>query len=915
MTTRTDSNPLARAADALQDGPLNYTRARAVDLALSELSSSAADAGRDDIACFAQALQSLLPNAADSGGWHDHPDSAALLLDFFRQAVGFLERAFDDEQCDPFDLVQQCSDERFADYRHFVIDQQSWPWDPRADDEANCPESEAPSDAPCASPEQLQAILEAVAASAESLPEDELLQEDELSRGPDDETGPPIDDFRELADPELREAYLDDAQRGVSAMEDLLLKYENQPDNLRPLKQICRELHTLKGASASVGLAGLAHELHQVEDRLHEHCRRPAADADISFLFACVDSVRARIGALRNGDAASADAANGEEQGAATAQSAAPPAEPCSADADTLRVKASQLDRLLDMLAELVMLRNRRDSRVSQMRKLHAELMRCVSRIRGQRLSGTWTPDAAHASTTAVAELASDLHEIARAVRDLCEPMAEENLAVSRFIGQFRQELTELRRLPIDGLFRRLQRAVRDAAHAEGKRVDVVVVGDDTSLDRSLLDRLYEPFLHVVRNAVSHGIESPQQRRENGKPDRGNIVMEARSSSNALVIEIRDDGHGLDYGAILRRGRQLGLITTDRPSSRDELAQLIFRPGFSTRAETTEVAGRGVGMDIVAATAERLRGWVEMESVPGQGSCLRMTIPLRSVIEHSMLVRWQGQLFGIPMAYVHRAAEQQSVVVEPTLAPAATVPMSRLFGSQEPAQPARGTCLFLGRHAPARTSAHGEPLDDRTALLVDSVVGPEEIVVRPLPALLRHQRLFSGISLAGNGEIVLLFDGKQLAECVARAQQAPFEDRDHSAPAPGDDSAPPQALVVDDSLSSRRVLQRLLTRHGFQVIEAADGIEALEQLRTKPSFSLVLTDLDMPRLGGLDLLREIKHQEHLRELPVVVVSGRSGDESRRRAMESGARAYLSKPVAEAVMTNLLDSLELEPATR
>jgi chemotaxis protein histidine kinase CheA len=522
-------------------------------------------------------------------------------------------------------------------------------------------------------------------------------------------------------------------------------------------------------------------------------------------------------------------------------------------------------------------------------------------------------------------EVANDLLEFARSLRELYEPVADENLVISRFIRQFRQELVQLRRSPMSDLFRRLQRAVRDAAAAEGKKVRLELIGDHAGLERSLQERLYEPLLHIVRNAVSHGIEPEDQRTARGKPPSGTITLEARGGTNLLLVEVRDDGRGLDYDALRRRGVERGLLSGDRSPSREELAQLIFRPGFSTRDTASEISGRGVGMDVVAATLDRMRGWVEVESTPGHGMTIRLTVPLRSVIEHAMVFRAAGQLFAVPMPYVQQAAVWDSDVEQlrrrsPAGAELRVLDFRELFSMPVAPANAPSQMLLLGHAQPALTAdeqtsaakrSNGFPRSSQhVALLVDEVVGPEEVVVRPLPALLKHRRLFSGVTLAGTGQMVLLFDARRLIERGLNHAGGP---QPHKT---AQDRFPPKFaarkelsrfLVVDDSPSTRRSLTQMLERRGFTTTEAGDGLEAVSRLRDG-HFAAVFTDLEMPRLGGMELLRQIKSRRETRCLPVVIVSSCQEAQHRDRAKELGATDYLAKPVSDEVLTETIERI-------
>jgi CheY-like chemotaxis protein len=532
-------------------------------------------------------------------------------------------------------------------------------------------------------------------------------------------------------------------------------------------------------------------------------------------------------------------------------------------------------------------------------------------------------------------------------LRELEEPLSEDNRALSRLIGQFRHELIDLRRVPVRGLFRRLERPARDAARSEGKQIRLVFFGENARIERSLEQSAYEPLLHVVRNAVSHGIETPDERRRTGKAPVGTVTLEARSSASLLVLEVRDDGRGLDYAALERRGREKGLLPAAGRVSNEELLRLIFHPGFSTRTQVSEVSGRGVGMDVVARAIERMGGHVEIDSVAGRGTNLRLSIPLRAGIEHAMLVRVAGQIFAFPLHNVDAANERLAADKGDTTSsgaagmarsergdgrgrptgargPAARVGQSRavrvaeLLGLRHSTPTADEGCVILnqGELAPADArqlaDAAAEAAPSRKPrkfpVLVDSVVGPEEVVVRCLPPPLRSSKLFGGVTLSGAGEIVLLFNVPRLIALRQHHVQgtAPLETAE---PMDATGAERRRVLVVDDSLSTRRALAGTLEAWGFAVEGCADGLDALDWLRNHP-FDLVLTDIEMPKLGGLELLVETRRRPNTRQVPVIVMTGRGDERVHHRARELGADRFLMKPIHPDVLRQALCELSL-----
>jgi chemosensory pili system protein ChpA (sensor histidine kinase/response regulator) len=701
----------------------------------------------------------------------------------------------------------------------------------------------------------------------------------------------------EQLDPELREAFLDDASSCVSSMEDALLRLESDPSDSDSLNQICRELHTLKGASGSVGLSKLADQLHQLEDSLRDDLtagRSPSIDS----LLQSVDSIRCQISGSDQPSPQSTPAADSADVRAIDhpAEALAPPPLPQlssfsegPADDETVRVKSSQLNRLMDMLAELVMLRNRRETELSELQEIYHELIGTVSKMR--LLSNEGSVESFATKSLQLSEIANDILEAAQDLRDCARPVSEGNTAVSQFIRQFRQELVELRRTPVSGLFRRLQRVVRDAAHSESKEVQLKLVGEDAGIERSLQQRLYEPLLHIVRNSVCHGIETPEQRSQSGKSPAGTITLEAKSGPDLFVIEIRDDGAGLDYDAIRRRGVERGLLVADQVASREELSQLIFQPGFSTRQTANQTAGRGVGMDVVASTLQRMRGWLEVDSEPKKGTRIRMSFPLPSVIQHAMVFRSAGQLFALPMQSVQTAGEVKSD--SPCLV------FGELLGGSEETPAQASQRIVLACDARGSANSNSAPV----TLLVDEIVGPEEVVVRPLPSLLRQHPFCIGATLSGMGQTVLCLDARRVVESRIASRRR-TEEVLAQASDDNSNSTRLRVLVVDDSLSARKRVVRSLRRYPLDIVEAADGKEALTILK-QDRFVAVFSDMEMPHVSGMELLAEINSDGNTDRPLVVIISSRGEDEFTVRAHQLGAANYLVKPLADEALDGAL----------
>jgi CheY-like chemotaxis protein len=427
------------------------------------------------------------------------------------------------------------------------------------------------------------------------------------------------------------------------------------------------------------------------------------------------------------------------------------------------------------------------------------------------------------------------------------------------------------------------------------------MAGEETGVDRAMQDKAFEPLLHVVRNAVCHGIEPPEDRQRAGKPATGRVTLEAVRSGNTLVLSVRDDGRGLDYQAIADKGRRLGLIGPDDAPTVERLNALIFQPGFSTREAANAIAGRGVGMDVVSQEVSRLHGAVVLASEPGQGTKLSVSLPARLALQQAMVLRVDGQAFALPVELIDLAQPFEPESVDS----AGPYPRVRIRDQWVPLVSAR-EALGLSPAAPDSCPklllilADGGPL----AVLADAIDGTRELVVKPLGPLLSGHPLVSGTSLSVTGEVIFTLNPSGLARWLSDGCGRADAGTGSGLP------APPKAapiLVVDDSISVRKVVARHLRALGHEVEEVSDGLEALGKIRNH-TYGLVLSDLEMPRMDGFELLAELSRLAIAPAVPVVVASTRSDPETRRRVLGLGARQFIAKPIEPDVLAALVQGL-------
>jgi chemosensory pili system protein ChpA (sensor histidine kinase/response regulator) len=461
---------------------------------------------------------------------------------------------------------------------------------------------------------------------------------------------------------------------------------------------------------------------------------------------------------------------------------------------------------------------------------------------------------------------------------------------------------------------------VRQASKDAGKAVRLDIQGGTIELDRGVLDRMAPAFEHLLRNAVAHGLESPTERESVGKPAVGMITLALRHDGSEVVVSISDDGSGLHYADIAAKARAQGLLADGEHPSQARLREIIFLPGFSSAAETTEMAGRGVGLDVVRTDTRALGGRVELDSVPGRGTTFTLVLPLTTAVTQVVLLRTGGRIHAVPSSLVDLVLRLRPAELEPALRErqlehaGQQLPLYWLGALTDESgasseTPGRTVPVVLMRSAAQRLALH-----------VDEVLGNQEVVVKNLGPQLSRVPGLAGISVLPDGGVVLIYNpvalaavyGDKAAERMRSQAGARRVDPALLAPQAPMPSAN-TVLVVDDSITVRRVTQRFLTRNGYTVMLAKDGLDALEQLQqTLPD--VVLTDIEMPRMDGFDLTRNIRADERTRHLPVIMITSRIADKHRNYAQELGVNHYLGKPYSEDELLGLLREYVLETTT-
>ena len=475
---------------------------------------------------------------------------------------------------------------------------------------------------------------------------------------------------------------------------------------------------------------------------------------------------------------------------------------------------------------------------------------------------------------------------------------------VSRLTGEVQDKLMRLRMVPMAHLASRLHRAVRVTSRKQGKRVELSITGEDTALDKTVLDEIADPLLHLLRNAVDHGIEPPSLRRALSKDEIGRIRLRAYHEGTQVVIQVGDDGGGLEEEKMRLKALEMGRISEQEAAeaSTSSLQHLLFEPGFSTASEISEVSGRGVGLDVVKSVVHRLEGTVAVHSEPGTGTTFTIRLPLTLAVMRAVLVESHEHVYALPLGPVRQILRLEEKDVELLGNEAVvrfrdrTYPAIRLseaLGQDTGGEPPP-------RRTPALVLEIGE---QQVALLVDRIVEARDVVVKSLGNLLRRAPGVTGATLMGDGSVVLILDPQDLV-----GSQAP-RPLDVPRPKESKERRNLQIMVVDDSVSVRRVLSNLLKGQGWEPITARDGLEALEIIERLPELpDAMLLDIEMPRMDGYELTTNLRNREVYRDLPIIMLTSRAGEKHRRRAFEIGATEYVVKPYQDEVLIQLLRRL-------
>lgn len=706
-----------------------------------------------------------------------------------------------------------------------------------------------------------------------------------------------------IQDKELRELFKVESEEYLNAIEAHLLAIEKRPSDKTPFEELHRQLHSLKGSARIVGEDKIELIAHQVEEMAAAARKsdEPLNPQRLALIFKGLDAMRALTREAVGGEPANVDinllyesspapeaAPPREEEGAAPPR----PIEAAPEGAyriETIRVETRRLDTLLTHAGELVVMQTRL-ARLLEMMDAALATMESLNR---------------RASAAARREHHAPYAALEAHFARIRDTLRDDNSYFDFIASALDEGVREARLLPLSTLFGLFPRMARDLAHAHGKEIVFETAGGDTKADKRIIEEMKDPLMHIIRNAIDHGVEPPDERVKAGKPREGTVRLSAARTETNIVIEVSDDGRGLDEDSIRKAAVKQKLVRESEAASLagSELRRMIFSGGFSTARFVTDVSGRGVGLDVVKRKVETLKGGVEARSTPGAGCVFSIKLPVTLAVARVLIVLAGARKYAIPSEHVETSIRVRRGDIFPMEGgetilfqgkSVSVKALASLLGVEPPAPPGAAEdcplpCVIL--------SAAGE----RFGVLVDDLVDEMEVVLKPVSALLKRVRNVAGATILGDGEICMVLNPNDMLKSLRqRAMPAPRETTEEER------GGKPLVLLVEDSITTRTQEKRVLEAGGYEVLTAVNGVEALSKL-AGAAVDAVVSDILMPEMDGLTMTRLIRQNTAYREMPIILVTTLASNEDRQRGLEAGANAYIPKPAFD--QKTLLETLK------
>ncbi len=780
--------------------------------------------------------------------------------------------------------------------------------------------------------------------------------ESELSTRPF-ESGKDQRKIKDDVDRDLLPIFIDEAKEIIPAVSEAVRRWKNAPADHSPIAELQRHLHTLKGSARMTGLMRLGELAHVLEAHINaiDEIEHPPLK-EFEEIEDRVDRFSVSLERLTRGEdiveeplqvPVSAVFEHQKDKAGALAVMAAAAEEVAQRDAlppelreqrsALLRVNADAIDRFVNEAGELSIARSRIEGEMANFRRALVDLTENIARMRSQLREIEIASEGQMQSTIKLKEehgeqfdplefdrfsrmqeltrfLAESLGDVITLHQGLQKNLDETELAIhaqARLNRELQQGLMGVRLVPLGNLADRFYRVVRQTAKELDKKANLELKGTRTELDRSVLEKITGPFEHLLRNAIAHGIETPEARLRAGKPEIGEISIDAVQRGNEVVLTVGDDGAGLNYPRIRQKAIEAGLLAPDVELPEAQLAQFIFMSGFSTATEVSQISGRGVGMDVVKNEITSLGGRVEIASTPGRGTTFTISLPLTLAVTQAVMLRAGPITYAVPAVMIEQVQEYKAE-------PYAEIAAKGEIAWKDNRYPLRSLLPLLGeidtptpaRQIPVLLLKSGV---QRAAIRVDEIIGNREVVVKTIGPQLSRLAGIAGATVLGNGQVVLILNPVQLVHREQPAFEVP------RAPMPQETalmveekSGNPLVMVVDDSLTVRKITSRMLTREGYEVATAKDGVDGLQQLQDiRPD--CILLDVEMPRMDGFEFARNVRADSRTRHIPIIMITSRTADKHRNHATEIGVNEYMGKPYQEDQLLALIRRYTQEAA--
>lgn len=693
-----------------------------------------------------------------------------------------------------------------------------------------------------------------------------------------------------MNDPKLAAIFRDEAAEHLDALERLLLAIEaGHEDPAAAIDECFRRAHTLKGAARAVGSSEIQKAAHDVEDLLNPFRggAKPLSSQVLHEALSRIDGIRKAVSALTRSkesvDNSAADPPSADATPTAAVKSVT------DTPSTGLRIDSGRLDRMIGLLGNIEISHKAGEKVGDDVRRVldvlghaHGDLDRLESRLRQK-------------NKAPAGEAMPSIQEAKLAIRAAAESLGMMRSTVESrhseeelLLGQLDDEVRRARLVPISTLSLFLERACRDAANETGKKISFTMSGGEVTLDRAVIDAVQEPLLHLVRNAVAHGIELPPARAASGKSPEGSVAIEARRLGNRARIRVKDDGAGVNLARLrpIVASRKRQTMEETQAMSDESLMDCLFQGGITTATNADALSGRGAGLEIVRTRLRAVQGDVRVIETGAAGTVFELTLPVHLQIMRIMIFRSPSGIYGLPTASILRTErvrandvrllEGRPVFSTPT-GPIPLVALDPALGIPERSRTSAGVCVTL--EVGAR----------RAGILVDEVIEETEMLIRDLGFPMGHVSNITGAAIRPDGTILLILNPVELGESALGIRSV-------AAPEPAKVSVRPRILVVDDSPTTRSVLRGLFSAAGFDVTLASDGVEGHARY-VQQGADVVVTDIQMPRMDGFAFTRAVKSESGGR-VPVVLVTGRESEADRRAGLEAGADAYVVKSTFE-----------------